>query len=620
MSSVLSVLGLIALYGTGDYPDILFAIAFGAFFLSKWVKKLSRERPAVYAIAAILALSAVCIIRLHLAPVVVAAYALVATHVVAWFSIAKDRLRIWELPLTFLEIALAAAVSPDFYLAIIIIVYVALSSNEFGFVAAQYGGYKGVPKTMRRSIHSAMFGSVILGIILFPFLPRTKTGLEIDWARTRIGYADSVDLSQQNLIQNGPPKTLLRIIADDETARTMNRLLRGRVLDYFSGKEWFPKLNKSIDQIEPGANQSLNDHITIIREPIESSILPVPYGTQSIAIENANAFAPARKSVSTEWTVPFSETKRIQYDVSFQIGFPDDPPSASSTKLPDQVITPRLQRLISRILQGSTSLSSKLNQIQNYFRTEQFEATTDPLTLEKNSNLFEEFLIQQRRGNCELFASSAALMLRYSGIPARLVSGFRITHPPVGGFINVTNRDAHAWVEVWNSERRIWTAFDPTPRRFFEYTWLDEWIDRTELAKAVWYRYIVSYDPESINQKVFDGVREFKFRALSLSDGQSTLNSPFLLIFLAFLIVAFGIFALSRSIRFNPLLKRNAREWRIRQLNREWRRFEKLAGKGRIADPASYRDLYEAIRFGIEKETLEHDLARLRQRRSELTI
>ena len=75
----------------------------------------------------------------------------------------------------------------------------------------------------------------------------------------------------------------------------------------------------------------------------------------------------------------------------------------------------------------------------------------------------EAFLFSSRRGHCELFASSAVVMLRAAGVPARMAIGFR------GGVLDpVTLRytfrgaDAHAWVEAW-FEDRGWVTFDPTP-------------------------------------------------------------------------------------------------------------------------------------------------------------
>ena len=73
------------------------------------------------------------------------------------------------------------------------------------------------------------------------------------------------------------------------------------------------------------------------------------------------------------------------------------------------------------------------------------------------------FITQTRAGYCQYFAGAMALMLRYLGIPARVAVGF------AGGRYNasrhawlVTDRDAHAWVEVW-FKGFGWLPFDPTP-------------------------------------------------------------------------------------------------------------------------------------------------------------
>lgn len=81
------------------------------------------------------------------------------------------------------------------------------------------------------------------------------------------------------------------------------------------------------------------------------------------------------------------------------------------------------------------------------------DASVDPVV---------DFLQNRKQGHCEYFASALALMLRATGIPSRLVSGFK------GGTINsftgafeVQQRHAHAWVEAWIDER--WQILDPTP-------------------------------------------------------------------------------------------------------------------------------------------------------------
>ena len=73
------------------------------------------------------------------------------------------------------------------------------------------------------------------------------------------------------------------------------------------------------------------------------------------------------------------------------------------------------------------------------------------------------FVTQTRAGYCQYFAGAMALMLRYLGIPSRVAVGF------AGGAYSqsrhawlFTDRDAHAWVEVWFNGYG-WLPFDPTP-------------------------------------------------------------------------------------------------------------------------------------------------------------
>jgi transglutaminase-like putative cysteine protease len=66
-------------------------------------------------------------------------------------------------------------------------------------------------------------------------------------------------------------------------------------------------------------------------------------------------------------------------------------------------------------------------------------------------------------GYCQYFAGAMALMLRYLGIPARVAVGFAGgTYDPTKSVWNISDREAHAWVEVW-FKGYGWLPFDPTP-------------------------------------------------------------------------------------------------------------------------------------------------------------
>ncbi len=58
------------------------------------------------------------------------------------------------------------------------------------------------------------------------------------------------------------------------------------------------------------------------------------------------------------------------------------------------------------------------------------------------------FLKDERRGYCDMFASSLAILCRTAGIPARLATGFAPGDPNGDGF-NLRAEDKHAWTEVY---------------------------------------------------------------------------------------------------------------------------------------------------------------------------
>ena len=76
-----------------------------------------------------------------------------------------------------------------------------------------------------------------------------------------------------------------------------------------------------------------------------------------------------------------------------------------------------------------------------------------------------DFVAHTHQGYCQHFAGAMALMLRYLGIPSRVAAGFTSGRYDRGSSEwVVSDRNAHAWVEVW-FRGWGWLPFDPTPGR-----------------------------------------------------------------------------------------------------------------------------------------------------------
>jgi transglutaminase-like putative cysteine protease len=79
-----------------------------------------------------------------------------------------------------------------------------------------------------------------------------------------------------------------------------------------------------------------------------------------------------------------------------------------------------------------------------------------------------DFLLTDRRGHCEYFATATVLLLRHAGVPARYATGYAVQEFSALERQHVVRaRHAHAWALAWIDGH--WQELDTTPAR-----WADE--------------------------------------------------------------------------------------------------------------------------------------------------
>lgn len=128
----------------------------------------------------------------------------------------------------------------------------------------------------------------------------------------------------------------------------------------------------------------------------------------------------------------------------------------------------------------------KIRAVIQYFQDE-IPYTVKPGRTPKKADFVNHFLLENRKGYCAHFASAATLIFRYIGIPARYVEGYMVDYYQMtegdlvddanysdyyDGYsalgetalveINITDADAHAWVEVYDEEKG-WYVVEVTP-------------------------------------------------------------------------------------------------------------------------------------------------------------
>lgn len=123
------------------------------------------------------------------------------------------------------------------------------------------------------------------------------------------------------------------------------------------------------------------------------------------------------------------------------------------------------------------------------------------------------FLLDARRGHCELFAGAYALLLRMMGIPSRVVGGFQGGALTDDGNVVFQQRHAHAWVEWWH-DGAGWIVDDATPAATAPRERLGPVDGAIERLRAFWDDRIVDYALEDQQSALSTIVRALRGRNL----------------------------------------------------------------------------------------------------------
>ncbi len=130
----------------------------------------------------------------------------------------------------------------------------------------------------------------------------------------------------------------------------------------------------------------------------------------------------------------------------------------------------RMLDLAKELTSNATDAYDKCKIIENYLRQYSYSTATN----DKNTGVFDlgnsrgmskmadAFLFETGSGYCVHFASSMTMLLRLSGIPARVVTGYRYVFPfEREDSYKVSSTNAHAWPEAY-IENVGWIPFEPT--------------------------------------------------------------------------------------------------------------------------------------------------------------
>lgn len=299
---------------------------------------------------------------------------------------------------------------------------------------------------------------MLLMFVLFPRIPGPIWGLPNDAGAGKSGLSDSMTPGDiVNLIQSD--EIAFRAKFDGEPPPPEKVYWRGPVFRRFAFRTWSPgpeDLRGPPPRIELGTSRV---SYTLTLEPMRSRWL--------FALDMPDAQQlPAQSRIEPSGALvldkPVTQRRLVKGVSSLEY------------RLQPQ-ISPRQRRLNTELQQGwnprtvqlalawraqSSSDAEIVQHALRLFREQEFVYTLQPPPLGRHSA--DDFLFETRRGFCEHYSSSFAVLMRAAGIPARVVTGYQgMEKNLLGDYYLVRQSDAHAWNEVWLSGRG-WVRVDPT--------------------------------------------------------------------------------------------------------------------------------------------------------------
>lgn len=307
-------------------------------------------------------------------------------------------------------------------------------------------------------------GTTIIGVLLFPLLPRVRSpfvqGIAGALTSATTGLSDSIDFNQERQTPTDPT-VIARVWMGQEAIPFFTPLrLRGVIYDRFLQNEWLQS-RAGFYEVRPFRGEFRVAHpvgftrsARVQQRYLKGTRLFFPSGTYAIRGVPQLFEGPPRGSYATYQ----AGRDIVTYEVGMALWLqPLERERIAATNYP---VTPAVAALARSMVGDSTKPTAQAAKIESYLsRNFQYvqagQHVGRPMTV-------DEFLLRERRGHCEYFAAGMVALMTSLNVPSRIVGGFyggRLN--PLTGYFIVRREDAHAWVEVWDGGK--WLTFDPTP-------------------------------------------------------------------------------------------------------------------------------------------------------------
>ncbi|MCX6085352.1 MAG: transglutaminaseTgpA domain-containing protein [Caldiserica bacterium] len=359
--------------------------------------------------------------------------------------------------------------------------------------------FEGKVPHIGRGFYSAVVVSSLVSFVfafgVFFALPRWTLGYikgSPALATQATGFSKEVTITPGEVLQDNT--VVMRVEPQKGGSRLpLPAYISGMRYTTFSGRQWLVAASRPESLY---ASSGIDSFVVSDQEPDTlTTVYLEPTGTDVLfGLEHVTGlrgqFQYLRRDAEGSLFTDAPYYKTIRYDVASldRETLPVDSTMARRPALLERYLqVPELSQafmdIAARVVRGSAT-ADKARATRNYLLTN-YDYSLNP-----TATSVEDFVVNQRTGYCEHFATSMVLLLRTEGVYARLVSGFVGTEwNNASGYLIVRAKDAHTWVEVLEGDN--WVRYDPTPGSFQQVSLMTNILDNIRMA---WYRNVVTYD------------------------------------------------------------------------------------------------------------------------------
>lgn len=339
--------------------------------------------------------------------------------------------------------------------------------------------------------------------VVFPRLPPLWQTERQHQAQT--GLADDLSLGGlEKLVQND--SVAFRVEFSGEKPPQQELYWRSKVFESFTGQNWLPDL---LPQPQLPLRQQARYQYQLVVEPHFQRGL---FSLGQVHQMQGHIKAVAAGLIESRQQI----SRRFSYSlVSDGLAVAQQNRQEASRNLVLLHSNPQASELALLLKKQHPLTSAYAQALYQYFQDKNFSYSLRPPVLTNDAQI-DQFLFEHKIGFCGHYASAAAYMFRAAGIPARVVAGYQGgSWQAKGDYLQVLQRDAHAWVEYLDQGR--WRRFDATvvvaPLRltqglsdalslserqfldqFFQQGTFSQWLQQLEWLDYYWSVWVLSFD------------------------------------------------------------------------------------------------------------------------------